>query len=134
MEKEIKLCPFCGGKASVCHPGFTGAYSAVKCENCGAKTDTVEQSTSYCSDDKAIELWNVRAETELSDKHWDECRQFGLYDDELRQAIVGLGKAVDLLISNGIVNGQAKELGKLCDELEKKLNNEYEDKRCETKS
>ena len=71
---------------------------------------------------------------ELSDKHWDECRQIGLYDDELRQAVGGLSKAIDLLISNGIVNDQAKELGKLCDELKKKLNNEYEDKQCETKS
>jgi hypothetical protein len=33
------------------------------------------------------------AKKELSDKHWEECRQIALYDDELKKAMALLDRA-----------------------------------------
>lgn len=52
---ELKLCPFCGGKASVCEAEFEGKMLfTVACENCGVSTAG--------SDDEAevTAAWNER--------------------------------------------------------------------------
>lgn len=58
---EIKLCPFCGGKAELKrYVGFAFEQAYVECTKCGAQTQKVDPSLKYCANDKAIELWNGR--------------------------------------------------------------------------
>lgn len=46
------------------------------------------------------------AKKELSDKHWNECRQIALYDDELKKAMALL-KRVKKVHRTAIRNGDA---------------------------
>ena len=59
-DRELKPCPFCGGKAKyIC----SMPYNAVKCTKCGTLGKTVVDS--YEQQDgkaEAIEAWNRRAE------------------------------------------------------------------------
>ena len=59
MNKELKPCPFCGGKAQLEHDGIT-VNSYVRCFECHARTKAIAVAPYHCSDDKAIELWNQR--------------------------------------------------------------------------
>ena len=59
MNKELKPCPFCGGKAQLDHEGIETS-SFVRCMECHARTRNIAVASYYCSDDKAIELWNHR--------------------------------------------------------------------------
>lgn len=43
---------------------------------------------------------------ELTDKHWNECRQIALYDDELKKAMALLGR-VKAVHAAAIRNGDA---------------------------
>lgn len=43
---------------------------------------------------------------QLTDKHWEECRQIALYDDELKKAMALLGK-VKKVHAAAIRNGDA---------------------------
>lgn len=60
--KEIKPCPFCGGKAYETERGEYGEYVYIACGKCDAK------SPSFCITDyrpktaakKAIKAWNKR--------------------------------------------------------------------------
>lgn len=61
MNKELKPCPFCGGKAQLDHDGLAD-YSYVRCMECHARTRDITVASYHCSDDKAIELWNHRAD------------------------------------------------------------------------
>lgn len=61
MNKELKPCPFCGGKAQLDHDGLAD-YSYVRCMECHARTRDIAVASYHCSDDKAIELWNHRAD------------------------------------------------------------------------
>lgn len=47
-----------------------------------------------------------KATEELTDKHWEECRQLALYDDELKKAMALLGK-VKKVHAAAIRNGDA---------------------------
>ena len=57
---ELKLCPFCGGKAKYI---YQMPYNAVKCTKCKmfgkAIVDSYEQQDGKA---EAIEAWNRRAE------------------------------------------------------------------------
>lgn len=53
MNKELKPCPFCGGKAKLEHDVH---YSYVRCMECHARTRDIAVASYHCSDDKAIEL------------------------------------------------------------------------------
>lgn len=56
--KEIKPCPFCGGKASL-HQGLLKGTNTMICHTCGADV------MFYGADrdiDKFIKKWNSRAE------------------------------------------------------------------------
>lgn len=58
---------------------------------------------------------------ELSDKHWEECRQIALYDDELRQARELLQRAANVLFeSDGIKAGMMYEIGLYLESTEPK--------------
>jgi hypothetical protein len=46
------------------------------------------------------------AKKELSDKHWEECRQIALYDDELKKAMALLDR-VKTVHAAAIRNGDA---------------------------
>lgn len=52
-EILLRPCPFCGGEAA--------GMSFVHCRKCGALGKKVEISRKYCSDEKAAEAWNGRA-------------------------------------------------------------------------
>lgn len=59
MNKELKLCPFCGGSASVItkerYDDATENYFAIVCNNCYAKVP-------WCGKEKeAKKWWNRRA-------------------------------------------------------------------------
>lgn len=68
MNKELKPCPFCGGKANV--EQFTTKLFAVVCEKCEAETD------SYFHKQEAINAWNTRAENTCKIEH-------EIYDSDL---------------------------------------------------
>ena len=75
MSKEkinLKRCPFCGGKAGLYHGvSVLVTTSYVQCTSCKAQTDEFHISTTYSSDDRAVNMWNSRA-----------------YDDSLYEAVV----------------------------------------------
>ena len=62
--EELKPCPFCGGKAEVIQERVLGLY-AVWCKDC--KCQTIYQfdfgEGLEVSKQKAIKVWNRRAET-----------------------------------------------------------------------
>ena len=52
MSKELKPCPFCGGKAKLHKPLYEWYF--VRCEQCLIRTNEYLEST------KAIAIWNRR--------------------------------------------------------------------------
>lgn len=67
---KLKPCPFCGGEARLRHENFgVDKYSYCQCVNsaCEAKTRNVMISTLFSSDEKAVEIWNRRADNGKSD-------------------------------------------------------------------
>lgn len=58
MNKELKPCPFCGGKG-ILEYNITGGYY-VKCLKCGAKTGEFDPIADGSR--PAIEAWNMRVE------------------------------------------------------------------------
>jgi len=52
--KEIKPCPFCGGKGETEDESDWGTFW-VKCQSCGAEGEYV-----YTSNEDAIDKWNQR--------------------------------------------------------------------------
>lgn len=63
----------------------------------------------------------VNPAEELSDKHWEECRQIAIYDDELRQARELLQRAANVLFeSDGIKAGMMYEIGLYLESTEPK--------------
>ena len=61
MMAELKPCPFCGSEAKLAH---LIKSSIVYCGCCGASSKSIEFAPDYLSDEKAIEAWNNRAESE----------------------------------------------------------------------
>ena len=59
MNKELKPCPFCGGKAQIDHEGMP-MKSFVRCTACFARTRGIAVASYHCSDDVAVEVWNQR--------------------------------------------------------------------------
>jgi len=62
MIKELKPCPFCGGKAALEDYGLNGNFKIVKCLECGARTTLFLKNLNLGED--AIEAWNRRAKDE----------------------------------------------------------------------
>lgn len=65
---ELKHCPFCGGEAELQNDtiNFDKINSYVVCSKCHARTKKHEISTTYSSDEMAIEAWNRRATDEVN--------------------------------------------------------------------
>ena len=62
MEKRLKPCPFCGGKAEVSSGRFDRKdISYVVCTRCGSRGEFFFISPEYASAERAIEAWNRRA-------------------------------------------------------------------------
>jgi len=57
--KEIKNCPFCGGKGNLQDSGEVWGTVWVSCEQCGAEGAYVEIFNGVTEDD-AIDKWNMR--------------------------------------------------------------------------
>ena len=62
--ENLKPCPFCGGKGKVMNRSGMYLSSFVFCVECGSQSREFKVSTSYSSDEKAIEAWNRRANDE----------------------------------------------------------------------
>lgn len=62
-DKELKPCPFCGGKAILEESKF--AFNHISCESCGARIASL-----YLPD--AIEAWNKRVDVECCEKSCKE--------------------------------------------------------------
>lgn len=76
---EIKNCPFCGGKAELLH-GSLETTSYVRCVKCRAKTDPIDAKPNVCSDEKAIEMWNKRADRKARDpENYKKVSYDGIY-------------------------------------------------------
>ena len=55
MSEELKLCPFCGGKALVCETEVDGErVFMVACDNCGIST------AASSNEADVIDAWNKR--------------------------------------------------------------------------
>lgn len=65
---ELKPCPFCGGAAELIKREYTmighKEQAYVRCKNCGTMSDFFNENISYCANEKAVEAWNRRAESE----------------------------------------------------------------------
>lgn len=59
MNKELKPCPFCGGKAEL-HACTEFAY--VKCADCECRSKIIYPNAEFCAKDLAVEIWNWRVE------------------------------------------------------------------------
>lgn len=59
---ELRLCPFCGGEAKLQNDtiNFDPISSYIECSECHVKTEKFVISTTYSSDEMAIEAWNKR--------------------------------------------------------------------------
>lgn len=77
-EIKLKSCPFCGGEAKLIDSSRRLSY--VRCSKCGAETDSFEMSVEYCSNEKAAEAWNQRANQPLK-AHWTR-KDVTSYDGE----------------------------------------------------
>lgn len=71
MSKDLKPCPFCGGKGKIKREmendywfdvPVTIIHVFVKCKKCGAISKKFKISEKYITAEKAIEAWNRRAE------------------------------------------------------------------------
>ena len=62
--KELKPCPFCGGKALLSHDHAGIEASYVRCEKCGLESIRFLKSFECASDDRAVEFWNRRADAD----------------------------------------------------------------------
>ena len=63
-ETKLKPCPFCGGEG-VLNNERNRIVSFVKCAQCGVESGPVHVSAKYCADERAIEAWNRRIESEV---------------------------------------------------------------------
>lgn len=60
-DKELKRCPFCGGRAEL-RNDYTGTGSSyIKCLNCGVESPRFPVEFTSASDDRARRYWNKRA-------------------------------------------------------------------------
>lgn len=67
MSEQLKLCPFCGGKAEIIETIFYD-YK-VACEECGA-------SIPHCdSEEMAIKAWNRRKDEQIEYERASEQRE-----------------------------------------------------------
>lgn len=58
-NEELKPCPFCGGKAVMIS---YSEFAFIQCENCECRTPRIDANAQFCAKDRAIELWNRRAD------------------------------------------------------------------------
>jgi len=56
---NLKPCPFCGREAELIHISRFGSDgSVIVCRSCEVEGKWFSVSSSYASDEKAIEAWN----------------------------------------------------------------------------
>lgn len=60
-DVELKPCPFCGGKANIyTHKDFV----FIRCQVCDCGTPSISASIEYCATERAVRLWDRRADNE----------------------------------------------------------------------
>lgn len=61
MKYELKPCPFCGGEAKLRKDEYRlGCH--VECTVCGTRAKHILKDLEYCAIDRAVEVWNKRAD------------------------------------------------------------------------
>lgn len=64
MSKELKACPFCGGRAKIydnAYHVFVNTYVQIRCTKCGVRTMEYRGQDWDDTHMLAIEAWNRRA-------------------------------------------------------------------------
>ncbi len=66
--KELKPCPFCGGKCCVCEE--LANIWVAHCMDCDCKISTDSENMGFILELEAIEAWNTRKEKPCEECHW----------------------------------------------------------------
>ena len=81
MTENLLPCPFCRGEAIVVKTESCGRY--IGCWDCGGRTEEFETDYAGSAHDKAIAVWNRRADDENKPLTCDGCESQGEYENEM---------------------------------------------------
>ena len=70
-NRDLRACPFCGGKGKVSKALFT---ATIVCDKCGARTRVVEVSVEISALEEAKRLWNRRITDDRAERPYRKTR------------------------------------------------------------
>lgn len=126
MTRELKPCPFCGGKARIVHHSKFGSdYSAVECMSCRAVGEEFSKNYLYSSDEQAIESWNRRVSENDNIKQPSWMYDIPFYAPEYNELFEKVEKALCFKLftwqKTYIINEEYRRSGRTTAEILRKL-------------